>query len=184
MNALFAPGGERPASGRLLDVLWCSDFFDLDAQAQPVIAPQARICSSSVAPVIRIRNNGALALTSLDIAYSIDGIAEGTTTWSGSLDYSATEELTLPDIAPADGNHTFGSAGQQPQRVSRPKCIQRHGLEPVFHELIGQRSDHHRWWRKLGQRNCWSLDLNGTVYASGGAGTATECIPMAVTPST
>ena len=177
MNALFAPGGERAS---LLTSAGCTPpvpDFDLDAQAQLVIAPQAGICASSVAPVIRIRNNGALTLTSVDIAYSIDGIAEGTTTWSGSLDYSATEELTLPAIAPADGNHTFsftvsnpnGSADQNASNDTASSQFFMNSSGSGVTITVGGGS----WDSEIG----WSLDLNGTVYASGGAGTATECIP-------
>ena len=103
MNALFLPGGARAS---LLTSPGCTPAvpdFDLDAQAQLVIAPQAGVCAASVAPVIRIRNNGALTLTSLDITYSVDGIEEGSTTWEGSLDYSGTAELTLADFGCTSG---------------------------------------------------------------------------------
>ena len=177
MNALFLPGGARAS---LLTSTGCTPAvpdFDLDAQAQLVIAPQAGVCAASVAPVIRIRNNGALTLTSLDITYSIDGVTEGSTSWSGSLDYSATAELTLADIAPADGNHTFsftvsnpnGSADQNTANDTASSDFFMNSSGSGVTVTVGGGS----WDSEIG----WSLDLNGTVYASGGAGTTTECIP-------
>ena len=177
MNALFLPGGARAS---LVSSAGCTPAvpdFDLDAQAQLVIAPQAGVCAASVAPIIRIRNNGALTLTSLDITYSIDGVTEGTTSWTGSLDYSATAELTLADIAPADGNHTFsftvsnpnGSADQNTANDTASSDFFMNSSGSGVTITVGGGS----WDSEIG----WSLDLNGTVYASGGAGTTTECIP-------
>lgn len=177
MNALFAPGGGRAS---LVSSAGCTPAvpdFDLDAQAQLVIAPQAGVCAASVAPIIRIRNNGALPLTSLDISYSIDGIVEGSTTWSGSLDYSATAEITLADIAPADGNHTFSFTVSNPNGAADQNTSNDTASSDFFMNSTGSgvtvTVGGGSWDSEIG----WSLDLNGTVYASGGAGTTTECIP-------
>ena len=177
MNALFLPGGARAS---LLTSTGCTPAvpdFDLDAQAQLVISPQAGVCAASVAPVIRIRNNGALTLTSLDINYSIDGIAEGSTTWSGSLDFSATAEITLADIAPADGNHTFSFTVSNPNGAADQNTANDTASSDFFMNSSGSgvtvTVGGGSWDSEIG----WSLDLNGTVYASGGAGTTTECIP-------
>lgn len=177
MNALFAPGGARAS---LLTSAGCTPAvpdFDLDAQAQLVIAPQAGVCAASVAPVIRIRNNGALTLTSLDISYSIDGVAEGTTSWSGSLDYSATAEITLQDIAPADGNHTFSFSVSNPNGAADQNTANDTASSDFFMNSSGSgvtvTVGGGSWDSEIG----WSLDLNGTVLASGVAGTTTECIP-------
>ena len=177
MNALFLPGGARAS---LLTSTGCTPAvpdFDLDAQAQLVIAPQAGVCAASVAPVIRIRNAGALTLTSLDITYSIDGVTEGTTTWSGSLDFSATAEITLADIAPADGNHTFSFTVSNPNGAADQNTANDTASSDFFMNSSGSgvtvTVGGGSWDSEIG----WSLDLNGTVYASGGAGTTTECIP-------
>ena len=177
MNALFAPGGARASLVTSAGCTAVTPDFDLDAQAQAVIAPQAGVCAASVAPVIRIRNNGALALTSLDITYSIDGVIEGSTTWTGSLEYTATAELTLADIAPADGSHTFsfnvnnpnGSSDQNPANDSASSEFFMNTSGSGVTVTVGGGS----WDGEIG----WSLELDGTVFASGGAGTITECIP-------
>jgi len=177
MNALFLPGGARAS---LLASTGCTPAvpdFDLDAQAQLVIAPQAGVCASSIAPVIRIRNNGALTLTSLDITFSIDGMPEGTTSWNGSLDYSAIAEIALADIAPEDGTHTFSFTLSNPNGAADQNTANDTASSDFFMNSSGSgvtvTVGGGSWDSEVG----WSLDLNGTVYASGGAGTTTECIP-------
>ena len=177
MNALFAPGGARASLVSSPGCTPATPDFDLDAQAQLVIAPQAGVCAASVTPVIRIRNNGALTLTSLDITYSIDGVVEGNTSWTGSLEYSATAELTLADIAPADGNHTFsftvsnpnGSIDQNTANDSASSDFFMNSSGSGVTITVGGGS----WDGEIG----WSLELDGTILASGAAGTTTECIP-------
>lgn len=177
MNALFVSGGARAS---LLSSPGCTPpvpDFDLDAQAQLVVAPQAGVCAASVTPVIRIRNNGALTLTSLDIVYSIDGVEEGSASWTGSLDYAQSEEVTLSEIAPVDGDHTFsfevsnpnGGVDENDANDSTESSFFMNSTGSGLTISVGGGS----WDSEIG----WSLDLNGTVYASGGAGTTTACIP-------
>ena len=132
--------------------------------------------SASVAPVIRIRNNGALTLTSLDITYSIDGVTEGTTFWSDQI-------VALLRTHP--GGHRSCRRQpyvqlhrQQPQRCCRPKHGQRHSHDFSMNSTgsgvtvtVGGGS----WDSEIGCGH----STNGTVYASGGDGTTTagECIP-------
>ena len=136
------------------------------------------MCAASVAPIIRIRNNGGVTLNSLDITYSIDGVTEGTTSWNGSLEYTETAELTLADIAPADGNHTFSFTVSNPNGSTDQNTSNDTASSDFFMNSSGSGvtiavGGGGSWDSEIG----WSLDLNGTVYASGGAGTTTECIP-------
>ena len=95
------------------------------------------MCCERHAPIIRIRNNGEQTLNSLDITYSIDGVTEGTTSWTGALEYTETADVTLADIAPADGNHTFSFHSVQSQWFYRPKHIERHGDSDFFMNSSG-----------------------------------------------
>ena len=177
MNALFQAGGARAS---LLNSPGCtpvSPDFDLDAQAQSVLSPSAGICAASVTPVVRIRNNGAVTLTTLDIAYSIDGIEMGSFTWTGSLAYAQSEELALSGIAPADGDHAFtfnvsnpnGQLDEDPSNNEASSSFFINSSGSGVTIAVGGGS----WDGEIG----WSLDLNGQNYASGVAGSATECIP-------
>ena len=177
MNALFAPGGARAS---LVNSPGCTPAvpdFALDAQAQSVIAPAAGVCATSVTPVIRVRNNGEQTLTSLDVTYSLDGVEIATVAWTGTLAYAESEDVTLTDISPADGNHIFsftlsnpnGGADENPGNDSASSDFFMNTTGSGVTITVGGGS----WDGEIG----WSLDLNGTTLASGGAGTTTECIP-------
>ena len=177
MNALFAPGGARAS---LVNSPGCTPSvpdFALDAQAQAVLAPTAGVCATSVTPVIRVRNNGEQTLTSLDVTYSLDGVEIATVAWTGALAYAESEDVTLTDISPADGNHTFsftvsnpnGGADENPGNDSASSEFFMNTTGSGVTITVGGGS----WDSEIG----WSLDLNGTTLASGGAGTTTECIP-------
>ena len=103
--------------------------FALDAQAQSVIAPTAGVCATSITPVIRVRNNGEQTLTSLDVTYSLDGVEIATVAWTGTLACES-EDVTLTDISPADGNHIFSftcpipmGAQMKTLETTRPRAI-------------------------------------------------------------
>ena len=177
MNALFTPGGARAS---LVSSPGCTPAvpdFALDAQAQSVIAPAAGVCATSVTPVIRVRNNGEQTLTSLDVSYSLDGTEIGTLIWTGALAYAESEDVTLSDIAPAEGNHTFSYTVSNPNGGTDENATNDTATSDFFMNTTGSgvtiSVGGGSWDSEIG----WSLDLNGTVLASGGAGAVTECIP-------
>ena len=177
MNALFAPGGARAS---LVSSPGCTPAvpdFALDAQAQSVIAPAAGVCATSVTPVLRVRNNGEQTLTSLDVSYSLDGTEIGTLTWTGALAYAESEDVTLSEIAPAEGNHTFSFTVSNPNGGMDENATNDTATSDFFMNTTGSgvtiSVGGGSWDSEIG----WSLDLNGTVLASGGAGSVTECIP-------
>ena len=177
MNALFTPGGARAS---LVSSPGCTPAvpdFALDAQAQSVIAPAAGVCATSVTPVIRVRNNGEQTLTSLDVSYSLDGTEIGTLIWTGALAYAESEDVTLSDIAPAEGNHTFSFTVSNPNGGTDENATNDTATSDFFMNTTGSgvtiSVGGGSWDSEIG----WSLDLNGTVLASGGAGAVTACIP-------
>ncbi|MEC8362128.1 MAG: M43 family zinc metalloprotease, partial [Bacteroidota bacterium] len=177
MNALFAPGGARAS---LVNSPGCTPAvpdFALDAQAQSVIAPAAGVCATSVTPVLRVRNNGEQTLTALDVSYSLDGTEIGTLTWTGALAYAESEDVTLSEIAPAEGNHTFSFTVSNPNGGTDENATNDTATSDFFMNTTGSgvtiSVGGGSWDSEIG----WSLDLNGTVLASGGAGSVTECIP-------
>ena len=177
MNALFAPGGARASLVSSPGCTPSAPDFALDAQAQSVIAPAAGVCATSVTPVIRVRNNGEQTLTSLDVSYSLDGTEIGTLTWTGALAYAESEDVTLSDIAPAEGNHTFSFTLSNPNGGTDENATNDTATSDFFMNTTGSgvtiSVGGGSWDSEIG----WSLDLNGTVLASGGAGAVTECIP-------
>ncbi|MBT6808866.1 MAG: Omp28-related outer membrane protein [Flavobacteriales bacterium] len=56
------------------------------------------VCGTDASPEITFKNYGNIALTSLDIDYSINGGSTNTYNWSGNLTSGASETVTLPTV--------------------------------------------------------------------------------------
>lgn len=75
--------------------------FALDAEVYDVIRPndwdyQGRKNPICFGPKVVLRNNGSTVLTSCTFSYQVSGGTVYTYNWTGSLEFLATEEITLP----------------------------------------------------------------------------------------
>lgn len=86
----------------------------LDAQLQSITAPTGTVCGTSITPVVVVRNNGTTTLTSFTLSYNNDGGTNSTYNWSGSLASGATVNITLANMSPANGAHTFNVTVSSP----------------------------------------------------------------------
>lgn len=78
-----------------------------DAGITSITQPSGNICSSSIAPVIVLKNFGTQILTTCTISYKIDSNTPATYSWTGTLANNATANVTLPSMAATGGIHTF-----------------------------------------------------------------------------
>ncbi len=78
-----------------------------DAQLLSITSPSGTLCTGPHSPVISIKNNGTVTLTSMTINYQIDGGAATPYAWSGSLVSGASANVTMPSITIAAGAHTY-----------------------------------------------------------------------------
>lgn len=76
-----------------------------DAQLKSVNNPSSRVCTTSFAPSVTIRNNGINVLTSLNINYKIDNGKAVAYKWTGSLTKPSSLNITLDSITSTSGNH-------------------------------------------------------------------------------
>jgi len=94
-------------------------FFNNDAGVFAVNKPASRICTSSDAPVVVIKNYGKINLTSVKINYQVDGGTITTFNWTGNLARNQTATVTL---APANfggvGNHSINVFTTLPNNVT------------------------------------------------------------------
>ena len=75
--------------------------FNLDASLEEIIAPNDNpyhnrfnpICSN---PIVKIKNNGAIGIASLEITYGTVGGTMSTYQWTGNLAFDETAEVELP----------------------------------------------------------------------------------------
>ena len=88
-----------------------------DAGISGVGGPSGLVCGTSITPDVTLKNYGANNLTSVDILYNIDGGANSTYNWTGTLAPNATVVVTLPTISLGGGTHTFNVTTDNPNAV-------------------------------------------------------------------
>ena len=95
-------------------------FFNNDAGVVAVNKPADRICTSSDAPVVVIKNFGKINLTSVKINYQVDGTGPITTfNWTGNLARNQTATVTLATAnLGAIGNHSINVFTTLPNNVT------------------------------------------------------------------
>jgi hypothetical protein len=69
--------------------------------------PSGSYCGDEFTPEIVVLNLGTVTITSFDVLYNIDGGANSTYSWTGTLATGASVTLTLPTMSAATGAHTF-----------------------------------------------------------------------------
>ncbi len=79
----------------------------VDAGVVAFTAPALRNCTSSVTPVVNVRNYGNVTMTSCTVNYSIDNGTPVPFTWNGSLAAATTASVTLPAATVSVGLHTI-----------------------------------------------------------------------------
>lgn len=94
----------------------------VDAKIRAITAPQGKLCTGQVTPVVTLQNFGNEELTSATLNYTIDGSAVKTFSWTGNLQTLDSIQVTLPASAIGIGQHHFrayvtapnGQEDQQP----------------------------------------------------------------------
>ena len=86
----------------------------LDAGLSSPILELTAFCGTNYTPKVTIANSGTSVLTSAVVTYSIDGGANQTLNWSGSLAQWQTELISLPSVSLTAGNHTFSASVSSP----------------------------------------------------------------------
>lgn len=85
-----------------------------DASIQGISSPPSQLCGDNFDPVVTLRNAGANNLTSVTILYNIDGGANQTFSWTGSLTSNSSVNVTLPTMITTAGPHVFNASTSNP----------------------------------------------------------------------
>ncbi|MCK5788568.1 MAG: right-handed parallel beta-helix repeat-containing protein, partial [Chlamydiia bacterium] len=105
------PGTTRPNMKLTVDALGChgdrtsvtvvvTNFPQLDAALTEIIEPIGTIPAGiNTAVKAVIKNFGQVALTSVDIPYSINGVVMDTVTWTGNLAYTQVDTFLLDSVS-------------------------------------------------------------------------------------
>jgi len=72
--------------------------YEYDAAVKQIWDIPATSCSGNLAPSLALRNLGSMPMNSVDIYYQVNGGDLQSIAWTGTLDYLAQENVTLPGI--------------------------------------------------------------------------------------
>ncbi len=150
--------------------------FSLDAELADIITPSQKVEHERFNPMcgkpkVLIKNNGSTPLTSLDITYSVEGLAPQTYTWNGNLGFLETAEVELPELpitAFASDESTFTASVSNPNggadqysnndlRSTNFDLVPTYGTDVVI-RLRTNGAGH--------ETNYWVYDIDGNVLAS------------------
>jgi hypothetical protein len=92
----------------------CQSPTSDDASISNILDPNGIVCASNITPVVTLTNAGNNTLNSVDILYNIDGGANSTFNWTGTLAPGASVDVTLPTLSPSAGAHTFNASTNNP----------------------------------------------------------------------
>lgn len=91
-----------------------SSAVSLDAGVLQIQQPTGTICNATITPKVLLKNFGMNTLTNVAIKYQVDAGAVQNYNWTGSLQQGQSILVSLPDITPAAGSHTFTAYTQNP----------------------------------------------------------------------
>lgn len=84
-----------------------------------IVSPSGNICGSlNINPTVTLRNFGGNDLTSVTINYNVDGDANQTYSWTGTLAPLASVDVSLPTMSSTGGAHTFNASTSNPNGIT------------------------------------------------------------------
>jgi hypothetical protein len=96
----------------------CPTQLTDDAGITAVNSPTGTLCVNSVIPEVVLKNFGTNTLSSVTIAFDVDGGVTQTFNWTGSLSTNSTEVVQLSSISFSDGSHTFHANTTSPNGLT------------------------------------------------------------------
>ncbi|MBI1344199.1 MAG: T9SS type A sorting domain-containing protein [Terrimonas sp.] len=91
----------------------------VDAGVTAISKPNPRECTSTVSPVVTVKNFGSETITTLKLNYQVDGGAITTVSWTGSLVPGASTNVTLNNVGIGGaGAHTFKAFTSLPNNAN------------------------------------------------------------------
>ncbi|MBK9110001.1 MAG: hypothetical protein IPM92_16960 [Saprospiraceae bacterium] len=89
---------------------------------------QGSVCTDSLCPKLKIRNDGSKSFSTLDINYQLNGIPQSPYVWNGILIPGQSQVIDLPCIPIPQGNHslsvTLGNPDNQPDFYPQNNILQ------------------------------------------------------------
>lgn len=77
-------------------------------------AATSGLCNGTTTPMVTIKNEGSLAITSASVAYAVNGGTPVTQNWTGSLSAGATAVVTFPQVTLPAGTNSLVATVSSP----------------------------------------------------------------------
>ena len=77
-------------------------------------AATSGLCNGTTSPMVTIKNEGSLAITSATVAYAVNGGTPVTQNWTGSLSAGATAVVTFPQVTLPAGTNSLVATVSSP----------------------------------------------------------------------
>lgn len=146
----------------------CTPTTALDASITNVITPVNTICDLTFTPEVVLTNFGSTTLTSVTINYDIDGGANNTFAWTGSLATGASQNVTLNAMTTTAGAHTFNASTSSPNGGTDDN-MSNDAFASSFTSITGNDLTLTLNTDQYGSETTWEVqDGGGTTVASGG----------------
>jgi len=143
----------------------------LDAGVSQIGGIQENYCNvNTFDPEITLRNYGNDTITTVDILYNVDGGANSTYTWNGTLNANDVTTVTLPTITATAGAHIFNVSTTLPNGLVDSNAVNDSRSFSFFITLGGQLINYALSTDCYASETSWTLSdsATGVVLYSGG----------------
>lgn len=96
----------------------CTAATTNDAAITEIISPKGDLCNENYTPRVRLKNNGAVLLTSATITYQVNSNTPVVFNWTGSLTSGATEVIVFTAASSTLANNTFTATVSNPNGIA------------------------------------------------------------------
>lgn len=90
------------------------DPLDYDIAINGLSGASGTICEKSTDPIVTIRNNGSVTLTSATITFNYNNGPDQVINWTGSLSMFQSEDVSLPSFSANNGSNSIAVEVSQP----------------------------------------------------------------------
>ena len=147
----------------------CGNSLTNDGGIQAITEPEGNVCSSTIDPVIAMRNFGSNTLTSMTIKYRFDNSTLNTYNWTGTLFAGSTVSVTLPTATISSGAHTFMVVSSNPNNATDVNISNDTASSSFFVSNPGGSLNLALTTDDAGSKTTWQVtDAANNVVASGG----------------
>ena len=148
-----------------------------------IVYPTGGVCGESFSPEVTVTNYGSNTVSSFTLNYDIDGGANQTENWTGSLTSGQSTTITLPSQTTSNGSHSFNASTASPNGNTDSNTSNDGNTEAFTLNGSGVEVTFTLETDCYGEETVYELfDSNNSLVSSGGNSNVT--IPVTTTQNT